>query len=165
MKSSVRVAVVALLGVAGAGCNCGPTIDLPTINLSSTQAQDGRISVTIEPGGPSVKRDVTINNTSACSLSYTAAVEDQWLSVSPATGTISPNGSTTVTVTISSGDSAGLLPLGSFLGTVVISATCSDTVATVAGSPAAVAIQVTIATGDAGRNDAGLLDAGSGDAG
>jgi hypothetical protein len=103
---------------------------------------------------------VTLKNADPCEVTFTASVEDTWLAVSPGSGTLGSGLTTDLTLTVSSGDSTGNLPIGVFLGVLDVSAVCPKTGKAPLGSPLAVAIQVAVAVPDAGVADAGAVDAG-----
>ena len=163
MKRSLWIGLV-LFGVAG--CQCGDDVFAdPTILLSSTQAQSGGLVVVAEPGGASVTRTVKVSNTGKCTYAFTATVEDSWLSVTPQTGTIPPSGSSEVTITVTTGTATTPLPRGTYLGTVVIAGTCTDTGLAPRGSPASIWVQLTIGSPDAGVDGGAVVDAGAVDGG
>ncbi len=151
---------VLLLSLSLSACLGPSNTAIPTIALSSDQASGGQLTVQLELNGPSQTRTVLINNNAVCPLTFTTSVDDTWMSSAPVSGAVAPNEATPVTVTIASRDDAGVLPIGTFLGTLRIVASCPSTGAAVVGSPAAVAIAVIISRSDAGVTDGGSLDAG-----
>ena len=158
MKRSLWLGV-ALLVVAGCQCGEDPFAN-PTILLSSAQAQSGGLVVASEPSGALVTRTVKISNTGKCPFAFTASVEESWLRVMPQAGTVPPSGSADVTITIATGTATTPLPRGTYVGTVVIAGTCTDTGLVPRGSPASIWVQLTIGSPDAGV-DGGAVDGGA----
>ena len=160
MKYSFAVGL--LLSLAIAGCQCGDdAFANPTILLSSAQAQGGGLVVVAAPGGPPATRVVKVSNTGKCTYAFTASVEESWLSLMPESGTVPPSGSTDVTITVSTGTATTPLTPGTYLGTVVISGTCTDTRVAPRGSPGSIWVELTISSPDAGAIDAGATDGGA----
>jgi len=94
---------------------------VPPPNLSVTPA-DG-LSSSGPVGGPFTpsSKSYTLQNTGGQALNWTAGVNQNWVSLSPTSGTLNPGASTTVTVSINS--NADGLTAGSYSATVTFTNT------------------------------------------
>jgi len=94
---------------------------VPPPNLSVTPA-DG-LSSSGPVGGPFTpsSKSYTLQNIGGQALNWTVGVNQNWVSLSPTSGTLNPGASTTVTVSINS--NANSLPAGSYSATVTFTNT------------------------------------------
>lgn len=150
----------ALLIVMTAGCQSSSPFETPTITVSSPQAESGRLVATMMPGGEATTRTVTVMNHGTCAVQALSSVEEAWLTMTPTESEVPPTGEASFTLTISSRDEVAPLPLGTFVGTALISATCAATGKAVSGSPAAIMVLLTVTDGDAGVDAGSSADAG-----
>ena len=154
MKTRLYLGVAASLGLALTSCGEAKS-NTALIALSSPDSKNGVLTAILPLNGPSVTRTLTLTNQGTCPATFTVAPEDTWLSVAPSTGTLAPALAINLVVTIASHDAIASLPVGTFAGTLQISATCPSQPAVFA--PALVQVIVGIAGPDGGVADAGSM--------
>lgn len=133
-----------LLAAAALTLGCG---ELPTPGAEVTPGT-GRVTQAVRAGGPNpAPIPLEIRNNGLCAdMDFTLTTETvdgaAWLSVTPATGTIPSRGNANVLVNL---DVVGpnLAP-NTYTGSIRISATCRATMAPAVGSPATVAVNLTV---------------------
>ena len=133
-----------LLAAAALSLGCG---DLPTPGAEVTPGT-GRVTQAVRAGGPNpAPIPLEIRNNGLCpEMDFTLTTETvdgaAWLSVTPTMGTIPSRGNANVLVNL---DVVGpnLTP-NTYTGSVRISATCRGTMLPAVGSPAVVAVNLTV---------------------
>ena len=117
-------------------------------------ALPGVVVLAVEEGGQTPERTLTLGNRGNCALAFSADAFSSdgaaWLSVSPLSGLVPPDGSVVLTLAFDVA-TPGLLA-GTYTGTLTIAGTCDATQQSARGSPRDVAINLTVlqATGAPG---------------
>jgi len=141
-RSTAPTALIVALAVALAGCRPEGDGDTPLFpGLPRTIAQ------TVTEGGPNpASQSVVLTNTGNCGLFFTATPTTTdgkpWLVVSPASGTVPPNQSQTLTLSIDV-VTTSLRP-GTYTGGVTLSGSCSVTSQVAQGNGSVIAVNVVV---------------------